>query len=377
MHGVKRLFAWMIPRFDRSRFNVSLISLRKRDLSDDTLEEFGIDVTYLHRSKFDPATLPALLKELDRRQADVVHLHGYGATRSAGSRRRCVTSRSILHEHANLTDTPWFQKVADRAARAGDRHRDRGLAIDGGVHDPGAADSGRAHQGGLSGRAARGIQPRRGARRKSAAARLALGVPAGTFAVGTDHAPDAVEGQRIPGRGSAGSVLDALPAARIYIIGEGELQADARGAGRGARARRPAGVLAGSGAMSREALSALDLVVFPSLWEGTPLTVLEALAMGKAIVATDADGLQGRADRRPRRADGAAARCGGAGRRDRAAGERSSASARGLAPTRGEPARSTTSTSSCGRWSGSMCCFTKPSRATRRNGITRAPISAF
>ena len=44
MHGVKRLFAWMIPRFDRSRFNVSLISLRKRDLADDTLESLGIDV---------------------------------------------------------------------------------------------------------------------------------------------------------------------------------------------------------------------------------------------------------------------------------------------------------------------------------------------
>ena len=38
-------------------------------------------------------------------------------------------------------------------------------------------------------------------------------------------------------------------------------------------------------------LSTLDVVVFPSLWEGTPLTVFETLAMGKPIVATDADGL--------------------------------------------------------------------------------------
>ena len=38
-------------------------------------------------------------------------------------------------------------------------------------------------------------------------------------------------------------------------------------------------------------LSAFDLSVFPSLWEGTPLTVFEAMAAGRPIVATDADGL--------------------------------------------------------------------------------------
>src|SRR5207244_1715907 len=114
MHGVKRLFGWMIPRFDRERFNVSLLSLRKKDLSEETLDSCGIDITYLQRSKFDPRTLPALLRLIDRKRVDILHLHGYGATtfgRMAGALRRIPT---ILHEHANLTDTPWFQKAADR-----------------------------------------------------------------------------------------------------------------------------------------------------------------------------------------------------------------------------------------------------------------------
>ena len=46
MHGVKRLFSWMIPRFDRERFNVSLLSLRKKDLSEETLESLGVDISY-------------------------------------------------------------------------------------------------------------------------------------------------------------------------------------------------------------------------------------------------------------------------------------------------------------------------------------------
>ncbi|PUZ23171.1 glycosyltransferase family 1 protein [Chitinophaga parva] len=37
-------------------------------------------------------------------------------------------------------------------------------------------------------------------------------------------------------------------------------------------------------------LSAADIYCLPSLWEGFPIGVLEAMAMGKAVVATDVDG---------------------------------------------------------------------------------------
>src|ERR671913_850227 len=126
MHGVKRLFAWMIPRFDPSRFRVSLISLRRKDLSADTLEEFGIDVTYMARHKFDPGTFQALLKVLREKNADIVHLHGYGATTFG---RMCAWRMgipAILHEHANHGDTPWFQKLADRLLAP---HTDLAIAV--------------------------------------------------------------------------------------------------------------------------------------------------------------------------------------------------------------------------------------------------------
>ncbi len=288
MHGVKRLFAWMIPRFDRSRFNVSLISLRRKDLSADTLEEFGIDVTYMARHKFDPATYPALLKVLREKGADIVHLHGYGATTFG---RLCAWRMgipAILHEHANHGDTPWFQKVADRLLAP---HTDLAIAVS-------------ESTGKFTTRAR--LMPaertkvvylgapldefaRERSEREIAVARQAMGIAPGTVAIGTIT-------RLMPSKGNqylieaAPKVLATHPDLRFFIVGEGELQAELEAQ---ARALQLGDKLVFSGFMRdvAAALSAFDIVVFPSLWEGTPLTVFEALAMGKPIVATDADGL--------------------------------------------------------------------------------------
>ena len=288
MHGVKRLFAWMIPRFDKARFNVSLISLRKKDLSADTLEEFGIDVSYLARHKFDPATFPALLKVLREKKADIVHLHGYGATTFG---RLCAWRMgipAILHEHANHGDTPWFQKVADRLLAP---HTDIAIAVSKSTGE--FTTRARLMPAERTKVVYLGAPLDEFARPRSAAeiaeARRSMGIAPGTVAIGTIT-------RLMPSKGNqylidaAPKVLATHPAVRFFIVGEGDLQAplqqQAKALGLGDR-------LVFSGFMRdvAAALSALDIVVFPSLWEGTPLTVFEALAMGKPIVATDADGL--------------------------------------------------------------------------------------
>ncbi len=288
MHGVKRLFSWMIPRFDPERFNVSLVSLRKKDLSEETLESLGVDITYLERSKFDPATLPAMLRLVDSRRIDILHLHGYGATtfgRLAGAMRRIPT---ILHEHANLTSTPWFQKVADRLLEPA---TDIALAVSKSTAD--FVVEARQIPRSKVKVVYLGVPLEEFSRPRTddevAAARADLGIAAGEFAIGTITRLHDSKGNSFL-IDAAARVVRERPSARFFLVGEGpllaDLQAQAAALELGSRF-----VFAGFRRDVAATLSAFDLSVFPSLWEGTPITAFEALAMGKPIVSTDADGL--------------------------------------------------------------------------------------
>jgi glycosyltransferase involved in cell wall biosynthesis len=288
MHGVKRLFAWMIPRFHRERCVVSLVSLRKRDLSEETLDALGIDITYLERGKFDPRTLMDLLRVIDQKRIDVLHLHGYGATtfgRLAAARRGLP---AIVHEHANLTDTPWFQKVADTILEP---LTDVALAVSKSTADFVIN--------------ARRIRPSRvrvvylgapldefgtpATPEERAAARAELGLGPDDVAMGTVTRLHDSKGNQYLVE-AARLVVDARPQARFFLFGEGPLLADLQAQA----AQLQLGdrfVFGGFVKDVRRVLSAFDVSVFPSLWEGTPLTVFEAMGAGKAIVSTDADGL--------------------------------------------------------------------------------------
>jgi glycosyltransferase involved in cell wall biosynthesis len=288
MHGVKRLFSWMIPRFDPARFNVSLVSLRKKDLSEETLESIGVDISYLHRSKFDPATLTALLKVIDRKSIDILHMHGYGATtfgRAAAAFRRLPT---ILHEHANLTDTPWYQKAADRALEP---FTDIAIAVSRSTAD--FVVRARLVPAKKVKVVYLGAPVDEFSRERSAedvaAVRQSIGLAPDDFAIGAVTRLHDSKGNEFL-VDAAKLVLDVRPQARFYLVGEGPLRADLESQAR----RLNLGhrfVFAGFARDVAGMLAAFDLSVFPSLWEGTPLTAFEALAAGKAIVATDADGL--------------------------------------------------------------------------------------
>ena len=240
---------------------------------------------------------------------------------------------TILHEHANLTDTPWFQKVADSMLEP---LTDIAIAVSQSTADfviearqmPAGQSQGR-----LSRRAARRVQPRAHAD-EIAAARRELGIAPDDFAIGTvTRLHDSKGNSYLVDAARAG--LDRRPARAVLPRRRRAASRRARGS---RRARSDLGdrfVFAGFAQDVARVVSAFDVSVFPSLWEGTPLTVFEALAMGKAdrrdrrrrpldVLTHDRDALivpkreRRRAGRPHRPHDGRARRAGAARRARRA-----------------------------------------------------------
>ncbi|MGH9176588.1 MAG: glycosyltransferase family 4 protein, partial [Vicinamibacterales bacterium] len=214
--------------------------------------------------------------------------HGYGATTFGRLCAWRLGIPAILHEHANHTNTPWFQKVADWVLAP---HTDLAIAVSASTAEfttrARLIPVERTKVVYLGSPLDEFARPRSAA--EVAAARRALRIGPDTIAVGTIT-------RLMPSKGNqylveaVPEIVRLQPRARVYIVGEGELQAGLEAQAHALRLGDRL-VFAGFRRDVADVLTALDIVVFPSLWEGTPLTAFEALAAGKPIVATDADGL--------------------------------------------------------------------------------------
>jgi glycosyltransferase involved in cell wall biosynthesis len=122
--------------------------------------------------------------------------------------------------------------------------------------------------------------------KERAAARHALGLAAGTIAVGTLGALEERKGHRY--------LLEAIAppegAVVCFIAGDGSLRSElerrAQVLGISTRTR-----FLGRIESSRALLWALDIFVFPSLWEGLGVAAIEAAACGVATIASKAGGI--------------------------------------------------------------------------------------
>lgn len=120
------------------------------------------------------------------------------------------------------------------------------------------------------------------------AIRQKLGIASNTFLIGTVAAMRDQKGHTYLLR-AAPHVLAELPQAVFLLVGDGDLrialERETHNLGVADRI-----IFAGWRNDVIDVLYALDLFVLPSLWEGLPLSVLEAMAAARPIVATAVDG---------------------------------------------------------------------------------------
>jgi len=118
--------------------------------------------------------------------------------------------------------------------------------------------------------------------------RAELGLRADDFVIGTVGRLTAQKGQTYL-LAAFPEVVAAVPTAHLVLVGRGELRADLEAQ---AQALGLAGrvVFAGEREDVTAFYDAFDLFVLPSLWEGCPYVLLEAMSRGKATVATRVPG---------------------------------------------------------------------------------------
>ncbi|MGB9586707.1 MAG: glycosyltransferase family 4 protein [Armatimonadota bacterium] len=287
VHGASRLFSWWMPRFDYGRFDVKLYGLKKPDQSSRALEAEGVRLTYLYKSAADPTTLLSFLKVLRRDHPDIVHLHGWTSAHYGRIAGRLARIPTIMHEHGAHPFVPKSQQVADRLLS---KLTDIAVAVS------------RASRDFLV--HSRYVDPQKvrvifngvpisdfhpltqDAVRET---RECLGIPPDCPVVGTIGRLDIEKGMDHFLR-AAKVVLGKFPSVRFLIVGDGPLRQDLEQMTRDLEISSSV-LFTGYRPDVPRIQSIIGIQVFASLWDGAPLTAFEAMAMGKAVVTTNAGGL--------------------------------------------------------------------------------------
>lgn len=237
------------------------------------------------RSRLDPRPVLRLRRLMARQRFDLVHLHGTRAgffgtlALSLVARRPRVVY--TVHGLSSSRVAPrwvraWFAAVERHVARRADRvisvsERDRRDGVEAGLLPPERTST------------------------------IPNGIDVSSYRTPFRRRDDAstaevvTVGRLVPQKGvavlleAARTVLAGAPGARFKVIGDGPLRRglEARAAELGiARRVRFLGTLTDPGPI----VAGCDLFVLPSLWEGMPISLLEAMAAGRPVVASSASG---------------------------------------------------------------------------------------
>jgi glycosyltransferase involved in cell wall biosynthesis len=294
--GLERVAIELMRGLDRTRFELSLICLDGRgrlfgavDLPRDSVLVLHKRTTARLGMNVDVDVIWRIRRFLADRQIDVVHAHNLAPLTYAGAAARTLRHRPriVYTEHsggravaartagrARRMRTALYLRIPDLVVAVSIDlsrwlrdilHRSERLVV---IHN--------------------GIDATGYETFDAAAVRQSLGIPARAPVVGTVASLSTPKNLQLLLMAAA-EVVRSLPQCRFVIAGDGP-QRDALRAQANALGLDNHLLFLGYRPDVSAILSALDVFVLSSAWEGLPLVLLEAMAAGKPIVSTDVGG---------------------------------------------------------------------------------------
>ena len=288
IHGIARLMSWWTNAIDRDRFDMNILGLKAPSNAGRYIEQQGGRVFYSDYGRLNPASLLDIARVARQTQTDLLHLHGYKACTLGRIVGALLGMPVVLHEHAAFPTMPPYQKLADwLLAPLNDRVVVNCEAVAEFCAERRSMDPENIEIifNGVPLDEFREVSD-------SAAAEAAeeLGIGADTPVVGTVARLEEQKGithflNAVP------AVKEECPDVKVLIVGDGTLRGaleeEARQLGIADNV-----IFAGERRDVPRLYKLMDVKVISSIYEGTTLTVFEAMATGTPVVATTVDGVE-------------------------------------------------------------------------------------
>ena len=287
IHGAAKYYLNSIPYFDKNRFNVSLCVLRERDNLTRQFEEKGIEIRHLGRGKIDPRTLSDLIKIIKNEKINLIHCHGYGSANFGRLTKIYTGVATIIHSHDDDSNYPLYQKISDFLLK---NYIDKAIAVSESVkitsikirHIP--SNRILVIHNGIPLEEFKLREPS-----EVEVEKKRLGINVGSHVIGTIAKLREEKGveyllKAIP------DVLNAFPDTIFIIVGDGILRNQLENLGKELKISQNLMFL-GYCENVANSLSIFDIKVLPSLREGFGLVIVEAMTMGKPVIASNVGGV--------------------------------------------------------------------------------------
>jgi glycosyltransferase involved in cell wall biosynthesis len=276
-----------ISCLDANKFNCAVCTLKNPDPAGKFLEKNGISVKYFGFGKFSPKNIKEIIKQIEKENIQILHLHGYSAANFGRIASRKKNIINIVHEHAVLKTLP-HQFMADFFLR---NYTDIAVAVSLNVKT--FMIRSRSIPSNKIEIIRNGIDIKKFKKsdeKTIVEKRREIQVPGNYRVIGTVTRLRREKGveffiKAIP------FILEEFKDVFFIIIGDGPLRAELENLANDLNITKNLKFL-GFRRDIAELLSIFDVNVIPSITEGFPLSLVEGMAVGNAIVATKVGGMK-------------------------------------------------------------------------------------